>query len=284
MKHIVLILLSLFAANALARSLGVHCGKDSTEIMGIISSLKSSDLSEGDRMVKAAEALIGAGRDDYYSRDSIADLRINVHSFTPLMFVNNVIALVKASEKPGPADWQTFNDEFIDISTRRGEYHGFPSIMYHSSDWIGDNISRGNISELTENFSGAVARTKSLDEMTRKRTEFAALADSATFETVRMVEMGFRTHRIPSVKKEHIKKKEVIEELRNGDILLLVPNRDGIDIYDMGIIEMQNGVPYLIHLSPQTNEVIREKEELSRYMALMTKHFQGFRLLRLKPL
>ena len=267
---------------ASARELPVHCPEDTVKINSILAALKASGGTAADRMVLAAEALVGAGLDDYYATDSVAALRINVDSFTPLMFVNNVVALAKASDNPGVVDWHTFAREFEDISTRRGEFTGFPSIMYHSSDWIGDNMARGNIVELTENYPGVVARTKSLDEMTRMRKDFAALADSATFESVRMTEMGFRTHRVPSLKKETIKKKELTADLQNGDIILLVPNRDGIDIYDMGILKIEDGALRFIHLDPRSKQVVKESEDLARYMGLMTKYFQGYRILRLR--
>lgn len=234
----------------------------------------------GARIASAAEMLVDSQEDSYYLTDSVATLRINLDSFSPLMFVNNAIALAKTSQKASNAELMTFSDELVAISCRKGADAGFPSIMYHGADWIGDNIARGNLRELTEDYAGVVARTKSLDEMTRKRGNYAALADSAAFETVRMTEMGFRTHRIPSLKKETIKKKEVMEDLQNGDIIILVPNRDGIDIYDIGIISMENGAPHLIHVSPQTHKVVKETDDLARYMALVTKHFQGYRILR----
>lgn len=268
--------------SGLAAEPKLHCSSDAAKINEIISQLRESDSPLNERVIMAAENFIGAPEDDYYAKDSVADLRVNAESFSPLMFVNSAVALAKASLSPGNPDWRTFYSELENISCRRGENVGFPSIMYHTSDWIGDNISRGNLSEMTENYSGVVARTKSLDEMTRKRDNYAALADSAIFETVRMTEMGFRTHRVPSLKKETVKKKEVIDDLRDGDILIMVPNRDGIDCYDIGFIKFENGAPYLIHLSPQTHSVVKEKEDLARYMGLMTKHFQGYRLLRLK--
>ena len=282
MKRLILILAAFFTLTSQARVLPVRSAEDATRIQEILGILQATEGETGDRMVAAALALQGAGEDDYYTVDSVANLRINTGTFTPLMFVNTVIALAKASEKAGTIDLNTFSSEFENISSRKGEAKGFPSVMYHASDWIIDNTARGNITELTENYSGVVARTKSLDEMTRKRGNFAALADSATFEAVRMTEMGFRTHRIPSLKKETIKKKEVVEDLRNGDIILMVPGRDGIDIYDMGFVTLENGLPYLIHLSPQSHTVVKEKEDLARYMNLMTKYFQGYRILRVK--
>lgn len=271
----------LIVAAAPAKGLPLHCDNDTAVISAIIERLKSeSDF--GAKLATAAESLQGAGLDDYYRTDSVATLRVSTDSFTPLMFVNTVIALAKTSERPGAGGIATFEDELVNIACRKGENKGFPSIMYHASDWIGDNSARGNITELTENYAGVVARTKSLDEMTRKRGDYVALADSAVFENVRMTEMGFRTHRIPSLKKETVKKKEIIDDLQDGDIILLVPNGDGIDIYDMGIVAMENGVPHLIHLSPQTHTVVKEIEDLARYMALVTKYFQGYRILRVK--
>lgn len=265
---------------AFAADPALHCGDDITKVEGILAELKYSDLSPGEKRAAVAEYFIGSPADDYYTADSVASLIVNVDSFSPLMFVNNVMALVKAADTPGNTDWNTYFKELENISCRRGENTGFTSLMYHTSDWIGDNVSRGNITELTENYSGVVARTKSLDEMTRHRNNFAALADSATFETVRMTEMGFRTHRVPTLKKETIKKKEITDDLLDGDIIILVPNRDGIDCYDIGIVKKENGLPYLIHLSPQLHAVVREKDDLARYMNIMTKHFQGYRIIR----
>lgn len=270
------------ATTVYARELPFHCHNDTAKISVILSRLRENPLPLSDKIALAAEMLEGAPEDDYYMTDTVAALRINLDSFSPLMFVNTVIALAKTSEHPGPVDWRTFSREFENVSCRRGEFKGFPSIMYHSSDWIGDNFARGNVSELTEDYAGVVARTKSLDEMTRFRKNYAALADSATFEAVRMTEMGFRTHRVPSLKKETVKKKEIIEDLRNGDIIILVPNRDGIDIYDIGIVSFEQEVPHLIHLSPLSHNIVREKDGLARYMDLVTKYFQGYRIIRIK--
>lgn len=282
MKKLCLILVIFSSLIAVAREIPTANQDDIDKINNILEKLQGSRKTEGEKMVYAALELIGSEEDDYYSVDSIGELRVNMQRYSPLMFINTVIALTKASEFPGKSDWHLFLKELEDVSCRRGENKGFPSIMYHTSDWIGDNISRGKIIELTENYNGVVARTKSLDEMTRKRNNYAALSDSNTFETVRMIEMGFRTHRIPALKKETIKKKEINDDLRNGDIIIFVPNRDGIDMYDIGIVAIENDAPHLIHLSPQTHKIVKEEDDIARYMALMTKYFQGYRILRLK--
>lgn len=287
MKYIfsLIIILCLSAAGSLSIMAAdqFHCERDTVMANQIISELASYKDPFGKKLVYAASRLEGAELDDYYRTDSVADLRINLESFTPLMFVNSVIALTKASEKGGVPTWRNLNSELIEISCRRGENNGFPSIMFHTSDWITDNVFRGNVRELTEDYSGGVVvRTKSLDEMTRHRNDYKVLADSATFEKVRMTEMGFRTHRVPTLKKETIEKKEITDDLRDGDIIILVPGGDGLDMYDIGFVAMREDGPHFIHVSPRTKKVVEEPETLQRYLKLMTKYFQGYRLLRVK--
>lgn len=256
--------------------------QDTVRVQQIIDRLAASGQPLGERVAMAALEFDGTPEGDYYTTDSVAALRIDTGSMTPLMLVNNAVALAKASLASGRPGWRDFVAELQSVACRRGEDLGFPSIMYHTSDWIGDNVFRGNLRELTENFSGVVARTKSLDEMTRYRSRFAALADSAAFETVRMTEMGYRSHRVPALKRETIGKKEVEQSLRDGDILILVPNRDGIDFYDIGVVVMRADGPHLVHLSPFTRRVEEESDVLSRYFKFAAKHFQGYRIVRIR--
>lgn len=261
----------------------IHCEKDTVKINNYINELKKSGGNLGERISKAAKFFIGVPEDNYYQTNKKARLRINVDSLTSLGLINNAIALVKASMQPGYSNWRNFATELDNISLRGGVDKGFPSIMFHTSDWIIDNTSRGNVREITEDFQGGVVvRTKSLDELTRKRDKFAVLEDPEVFESVRMFEMGFRTHRIPTLKKETIKKKDVLEEMEEGDVIILVPNRDGIDCYDIGIVTFKAGEPYLIHLSPEKHLVVEEDESLIKYMPLMTKHFQGYRIIKVR--
>lgn len=280
-----LLLVSLFTIVLQGYSLNISSPKtaspeDTVAAQQIVETLAFKGQPFGDRIAEAAEYFVGKPADDYYTRDATGELQLNLEAATPLMLVNNAIALAKASLAPGNPSWRNFAIEFQNISCRKGEDNGFPSIMYHTSDWIIDNANRGNVKELTGDYSGVQDKMKSLDEMTRYRSKFAPLADSLDFEKVRMTEMGFRTHRVPALKKETIKNKDVQEDLRNGDILILVPNRDGIDMYDMGVVVMREDGPHLIHVHPQTNMIEETEDTVMRYFPLMTKYFQGYRIVR----
>lgn len=229
-----------------------------------------------------ATALVGRGHDSYYNTDSVANLRLNVTTFTPMSFVNNVIALARAATKSTDPAVSDFSTALRESWCRRGMDNGFTSLMWHVSDWAGDNIYRNYITEITENYDGTIDRMKSLDYLTRHRNEYAALSDSATYQKIRMTEMGFRTHRVPTLKKETINRKQLLSDLRNGDILVMNPQEDGIDFRYIGFIVIREDGPHFIHYSPEEEKIIEEKEPLQRYFKLKTKIFNGYRLFRLK--
>ncbi len=229
-----------------------------------------------------AKLLIGKKYDDYYNTDSIGNLRIDINNFTPISFVNTVIALSKAYQSSTQPNWRDFSKHYQNISCRNGVDNGFASISWHASDWIVDNIYRGNIKELTENYSGKIEKTKSLDYLTRHREEFAALSDSLTYDKAVMWEMGFRTHRIPLLKKETINKKEIISDLKEGDIIVLNPSQDGKDYLLIGFIGGLDPVPSLIYMNPETQTIEEWTKGLGKLFQLKTKLFNGYRIIRPK--
>lgn len=249
------------------------------EVTVLLDSIKTEkDL--GKRMVKVAEQLIGTGRDDYYAKDSIASLRLTTEGFTPMTFVNSVAAIaLSGGESNGNA--LMAQDNFSRLSCRRGENVGFPSIMWHTSDWISDNIYRGTIKELTESYIEPRTKTKSLDYLSRHRGEYAVLSNPEIYDKVRMTEMGFRTHRVPYLQRHDAKKKVISDELKDGDIIILIPNQDGVDMYEMGIVKIKNDAPYLIHFSNKQGKVVMESEPLDRYMNSIAKYICGFRWVRI---
>lgn len=252
----------------------------SAKIDSLLSLPGTSRTDLGANIAFFADALKGHGADTYYKKDSVASLRLNVETFTPITFINTVGALGYASVGTTEPSWREFAKELTELSCRRAENMGFSSLMWHASDWVGDNHYRGKIKELTENYSGIVEKTKSLDYLTRHRSEYAVLKDSATYEKVRMTEMGFRTHRVPTLKKETIKKKEVIEDLKDGDVIILNPQEDGIDIRVIGIVVRREDGPHLIYFSEEEGKVAETKDPLPSWMKLKTKYFNGYRILR----
>lgn len=235
------------------------------------------------RLPLAAKSLEGAREDTKVATDSSYAACIDLHNMTPIGFVAMSMAIAKDTDPrlPKSADAFKFNEDFQNFYLRKGIDNGFPSIIWHASDWISDNLYRGNIGEVTQNIKSARSKTKSLDYLTRHRDEFAPLRNDSIYEIVRMHEMGFRNHLIPMLPKSAGSQEDVISQLRNGDILLLIDNEDGRDLYTIGILNESSDGFHLIHMSPENSLVIEEKQPLGKYLKSVIKKFSGLRVLRM---
>ena len=143
-----------------------------------------------------------------------------------------------------------------------------------------DNIYRGNLKEMTEYVSGGGFKTKTLDYMTRHKDEFPAMTDDAVSDKVRMNEMGYRSHRIPHLKKQSVANKPLHELMDDGDIIMMLSPEPDRDLYDIGFVELKEGEPYLIHISYDNGKVVADPYPLARLFKLESQHFYGYRWLR----
>lgn len=260
-----------------ASAVRFHCEKDTAEVVAVVRQLADVE-GRGARVASAAEALVGRPADAAYYQDSTYTVSVNLDEFTPISFVNTALALAETAEHPS-GGWRAYTKNFTNYSCRKGEDEGFSSIFYHTSDWLGDNIYRGNLNELTEN-GDARSMTASLDYLSANRDKFAALKNEDVYERVRMHEMGFRSHKIPYLPKQAVGNKDFAANVKDGDIIILVTTKDRTDYYDLGIVKMEEDGPHLIHFDQKKGMVVKEADTLKRYFNLNTKYFSGFRLAR----
>ena len=58
------------------------------------------------------------------------------------------------------------------------------------------------------------------------------------------------------------------------------PPESDFDIYDIGVVSMEKGEPYLIHVSRATNKVELDPYPLQRLFKIEGQFFYGYRWLR----
>lgn len=257
----------------------IHCKEDSTIALHLIEVASAAGDDFGSRVAAAAKSLAGTQWAPASDNDSIGTIMVNLHGFDRMDLVNYALAAAIASRKSVPS-FKEFEKALESVSRRKGEDSGFPSRLYYSSEWIVDNIYRGNLKEMTEYLTGGGFKTKTLDYVSRHKDEFPALKDPETMDKVKLNEMGYRSHRIPHLKKQSIGNKEIAELMQTGDIIIMLPHDMDYDIYDLGVIEMKDGVPYMIHFSPQSGKVQEDEYPLTRLFKLEGQHFYGYRWLR----
>ena len=275
----VIVFLFIFFISYDLHAYRVHCEEDSLKVMEIISDVSQKGGSLGERIVVAAPSLEGIPFAEASDNDSVATIMVNLHGLDRFEFLNNVIAIAKTSEKIDP----TFRDYvgfYESLSRRKGEDTGFSSRLFYGADWIVDNVFRGNVKEMTEYLTGGGFKTKTFDYISRHSDEFPAMKDSATVEKIKMVEMGYRSHRIPHLKKQSAGNKSLHELMHDGDIIFMLAPEMDYDIYDIGIVEMKDGVPYLTHLPVNPGSVTSDPYPMARLFKLDNQHFYGYRWLR----
>ena len=257
----------------------VHCSEDTLKVSQILAKLQGVEPKLGERVVAAAEELVGTPWANPADNDSIGTIVINLHGFDRMGFVNTALSLAKASLHHVPVERQ-YELAYENYSRRKGEDDGFTSQLFYGSDWIVDNIYRGNVKEMTEYIGGGGFKPKTLDYMTRHADEFPAMKNPEVKDKVKMMEMGYRSHRIPHLKKQSIGNKEVKEMFQDGDIVIMLSNEIDYDVYDIGFVKMKDGEPYLIHISHDSGKVVEDPYPLPRLFKLEAQHFYGYRWLR----
>ncbi len=271
------IMICTFSASAYEAR--VHCAEDTIKVNELLRKTAEHGGTLGERCVFVAKELSGTPWAPPADNDTQGTIVINLHGFDRIGFINTVLAMAQASMQklPRVKEYERFYEQY---SRRKGQDDGFASQLFYGSEWIVDNVYRGNVKEMTEYVAGGGFKTKTLDYMTRHKDEFPALSDQATYDKVRMNEMGYRSHRIPHLKKQSIGNKPLHELMLDGDIILMLSPEIDKDIYDIGIVEMKDGEPYLIHISHDNGLVTADPYPLSRLFKLEGQHFYGYRWLR----
>lgn len=254
-----------------------HCSADSLKVMEIVGAAKGDNY--GQRIVEAAKAMQGIPFGKAADNDSIGTIMIRLDSLSQREFIYMAMAAAKTADLTVPT-LREFERNLENISRKKGKDEGFASQFLYGADWIVDNVYRGNLKEMTEYLDGGSYRTKTLDYVSCHPEQFPAMADSVTAEKVRVMEFGYRSHRIPHLKKQSIGNKNVKELLQNGDIIILSPVDNDFDIYDIGIVSIEKGEPTLIHISRDKGEVALDPYPLQRLFKIEGQFFYGYRWLR----
>ena len=191
-------------------------------------------------------------------------LYVNTTSLDCLTFVETVTSLAKAAGKEKPTV-EDFLRNLQGIRYRDGEVAGYPSRLHYFSEWAIDNQRRGNLREISGDCEGAEERVKTIDYMTKNRKLYPALKDEDVYEAIKENEKplkDFHYFMIPTAEVE----KTGAGCLKSGDIVAIVTNKAGLDVSHVGVLEIKEGVPYLIHASSKYKKVVNDTLPLKDYL------------------
>lgn len=267
--------------NIQVKAQSFHCANDTAKAMELVRKYHQPGKDVAPLCGDIAAELVGVAYVPVTQEDSVGDAQIRLDGFDEMSFVNTVSAIAKLATSPGHSRPKDLGMILDNLTFRRGENAGFHTRMNYAADWILDNKSRGNMKELTEDYSESF-KTKSLDYISRHREEYAALKDSDNYDKLRMVELGYRTFKIPHMKRESADWKDVKDDLKDGDLIVVLSNEQDKDIYSIGFLKKRDDGYHLIHASKRNGAVVEESEPIGRYLKRNSKYEYGWRWLRLK--
>ena len=205
------------------------------------------------------------------------ELYVNTTALDCLTFVETVAALAKASEVENP----TVNDflkNLRSIRYRDGKINGYPSRLHYISEWSINNEKRGNFKEITGEYDLSEKKVKTIDFMTKNSHLYPALNNKEVLEAIKENEKALQDLHyslIPTGEVENAAK----NFLRSGDIVAIETTKDGLDVSHVGIVNIKNGTPYLIHASSKYKKVLNDTLPLKDY--LKRQKSPGIRVFRL---
>lgn len=207
-------------------------------------------------------------------------LTVNLEEMDCTTFVETVVALALTVENHR-CSWIDFLDMLETIRYRNGYADGYASRLHYISDWVITNTHRGYIKDVTDRIPQSDVQIKTLDFMSRNRSKYPALSDSATFEGIKNMEVGYRSHRFPYIKSARLSSKPIINALKGGDIVALTTKTNGLDVSHVGILVIEKDGPNLLHASSKEGKVVIDKLPLTEYMR-KAHQLTGIRVLRLQ--
>ena len=240
---------------------------------------KVSDISDkNERVIAATQEFIGTpyvgGTLNLPEKEQ---LYVNTDGLDCLTFVETVIALSAAADSGQPT-LDDFLRKLRSIRYRDGKIEGYPSRLHYISEWSTDNSRRGNFSEITEKCDHAVKKVKTIDYMTKNRQLYPALKDEEVFNAIRDNEAPLKDLHYSIIPTESVDK-AAKSFLKSGDIVAIVTERPGLDVSHVGVVNIKNGVPYLIHASSKYKKVVNDTLPLRDY--LKQQKSPGIRVFRL---
>ncbi|MBQ4292211.1 MAG: DUF1460 domain-containing protein [Muribaculaceae bacterium] len=206
-------------------------------------------------------------------------ITINLDELDCTTFVETVLALAYTVGEDRTS-WRDFAHNLERMRYRGGHANGYASRLHYISDWIVDNSHRGNIEEASASIPGSDHIIKTIDFMTRHRDLYPALADSAEYERIKNVEIGYRSHRYPYVKWTKLNNKATLGALREGDAVALTTSTKDLDVSHLGILVKVDGKFHLMHASSVKKKVIIDPLPIYDYFK-KSRSLTGLRIVRL---
>lgn len=259
-----------------------HCANDTIKINELLAAGRSSGLSDANELVCFyAHKLEGTPYVGHTLEGDVEKLTINIDELDCTTFVETLYALARTTLN-GRYSWRDYANHLEDLRYRHGEMGDYSTRLHYMSDWIIDNSNRGNIVDVTSDIGCCRYEIKTINYMSTHRDSYSSLKNDSIFDKIRNVEIGYRNHRFPYVRKEQLYSNDVKNVVKRGDFVGLVTKVNGLDISHLGIVELDSkGNLVLLDASSIGKKVMLEAVDLRTQLSKQQSN-KGVRFFRMK--
>ena len=185
-------------------------------------------------------------------------LVVLVDSLDCTTFVETVLAFCIA-DKRGERDFEGFKKALTDIRYRDGILDGYTSRLHYFSDWIRNNEKMGFVKECTSETACSQPKELWLDFMTTHVDSYLPMKKNP--ELVKIMashEKNWQGIVVSYIPKEKLNLPPEELKIKDGDVLALVTNINGLDVVHVGFAFWKNNQLHLLHASSSAKKVIED--------------------------
>lgn len=180
-------------------------------------------------------------------------------------FVETVLAL-SLTEKKGKIDFGSFKQALQYVRYREGRLDGYASRLHYFSDWIKDNEKKGIVRERTREIRISIPQVLQLDFMSTHRDSYRQLRNNLLLTTqIAEIEKAWKNVSVSYIPKACLNASSEELEIKNGDILAITTNIEGLDVVHTGFAIWMGGKLHLLHASSAMKKVILDPQSLFDY-------------------
>ncbi len=272
----------LLVTTAIAAQERVYEKNDSIFITGLLEKYaNATQKNKGDLLLSIATEFWGqkyvAGTLDTHKDEPLV---ISTTELDCTTFVETVLAIYITTTE----SQRTFDDfckNLEKVRYRNGKREGYASRLHYISQWITDSAKQEFIEEVTKEVPHRKT-TLYLNYMSSHPASYKALKDNPQLvKDIELWESPFRDYEIIYIPKEELCNNKKYLHIKNGDILALTTNIEGLDVVHIGFAFWENNELRLLHASSAGGKVIKENRSLYLYQKNKKSH-TGVRVFRVK--
>lgn len=272
----VLLLTAIISTAAFSQDI-IYEKEDSVFFENVIKEHSSTTFPEpGDRIISIAKEFYGkkyiSGTLDRYNDEP---LFISCNELDCTTFVETVLALSITEDNES---FDSVCQNLERIRYRNGKRCGYTSRLHYISWWIADSAKQETITEVHTHMHTA-EQFLELNFMSTHPENYRHLQECPeAIEKIAEYERAFNKHNI-----RYIPKSDVAglsrNEIRNGDIIAIVTDIDGLDVTHIGFACWYKENLHMIHASSIHKSVIFDTAPLATYLDKRKSH-KGIRIFR----